>query len=94
MTAPADALASIAELIRAGLPTPIGIVISQSSGRVTIQPDADDLGPWITLLEVDWPTWDVVDGYAHAVWPDGTFAGKPFVVQACRAVALSVVSSS
>jgi len=81
----ADALASIADLIRGGLPVPIAIR-PRDSDRVTVQPKAADLGDWLVALEVVWPQWDVTGEWAHASWPDGTFADKPFAIEACRKV--------
>jgi hypothetical protein len=81
----ADALASIADLIRGGLPVPLAIR-PRDSDRVTVQPRATVLGPWLTVMEVPWPDWDVTDEYAHARWPDGTFSDKAFALEACRRV--------
>jgi hypothetical protein len=83
--ATADALATIADLVRHGIPVPMAIR-PRDSDRVTVQPKGDDLGPWLTLLEVPWPVWDVTGEYAHARWPDGTFSDKPFALEACRKV--------
>jgi hypothetical protein len=83
--ATADALATIADLVRHGLPVPIAIR-PRDSDRVTVQPKAADLGDWLVSLEVAWPQWDVTGEYAHARWPDGTFGNKSFALEACRKV--------
>lgn len=87
----ADALASIADLIRGGMAAPIAISIGRS-GVVNIQPHADDLDAWITLMELDWPMWDVRGEHAHARWSDETFASLPFSLSACRRLVAEVAS--
>ena len=99
----ADAIAAVAELIRSGMPVPMGIVPRPHG--VEIQPLVEDLPRWIALLDLpapDWVSlplphgWGNTGDYLHAEWPDGTFADKPVSLVACRRVgapALTVVGS-
>jgi hypothetical protein len=81
MNAKADVLASVAALIRSGLPAPITVSLAF---RPYVTVHDSDLPRWVALMELPPPTWERVAGVEHARWPTGTFTDAPFELGACR----------
>ena len=82
-TASADALASVAELIRSGLPTPDSISLGGVQPRVWVR--STDLLPWLEALDVVEPTWRNVGGDLGILvpeYPPGAFDLSPVEVMA------------
>lgn len=87
MSAAADVLASLAELIRSGMPAPIAVSLSFKP-YVTVH--QSDLNLWVALLELPQPHWVTTGTTEQARWLSGTFDDKPFELGACRLAAKAV----
>lgn len=89
----ASVLSHIADLIEGGgLPIPLGV--TTYCQPLQVQVDADDLGDWLTALDVVQPLWiGREDGWQHAHWEPGTFDDQPFVLSCCRNVGVEAVTA-
>lgn len=88
-TATADALESVAELIRSGLPTPDSISLGGTQPRLWVR--AKDLTPWLVALDVVEPGWCDVGGDLDLLvtqFPHGAFDRSPVEVMAHKTAPL------
>ncbi len=79
--ASADALTSVAELIRSGLPTPDSISLGGVQPRLWVR--STDLLPWLEALDVVEPSWRQVGGDLGMLvteFPHGAFNECPVEV--------------